>query len=124
MLARLKRALGARALGSILSSLATSADTRTTVIGMAAGALIAAQGLDLQRLMDGDAAQIARASAAMAVAMLGWLATKERAAGTGTLVGVVAGGLYAISGSVEAVVTGAVLAVLGHVAGDQGARRE
>jgi hypothetical protein len=115
MLDGIKRRLGGAALLSLLKSLASSADTRTTVTGILAGAVVALPGLELDKLLAGDPQQIARVVAGLLVAGIGYLATKPRADGKTTAVGAVAGALYACQGSVEAIVTGVVIAVLGHL---------
>ena len=110
----IKRKIGASVLGSVLKSLATSKDTQTTITGIIAGAVLAIPGLDLAALVAGDAGQVARVVCGLLVAMIGWMATKHGADGKTTLIGVVGGALYASQGSVEAVVTGVVIAALGY----------
>ncbi len=115
MLDGLKRKVAAGAITSVLKSLATSKDTHTTITGMIAGAVLAVQGLNIDALIAGDPVQIAHAVAGVLVAGIGLLATKENADGKTTLLGVAAGALYAMQGSVEAITGGVVVAVLGHV---------
>jgi hypothetical protein len=115
MLDGLKRKIAAGALSSLLKSLATSKDTRSTVTGLIAAAVLAIPGLDLTKLIAGDPAQVAHVGSALLVAMIGWLATKPRADGKTTLLGTAAGSLYAMQGSVEAITTGVIIAVLGHL---------
>jgi hypothetical protein len=111
----LKRKVAATAIGSVLRSLAGSKDTQTTIVGVIAAAVLAIPGLDLTALISGDAHQIARVAAGLVVVAIGWLATKENKDGHTTLLGTVAGGLYASQGSVEAVTTGVVLALVGYL---------
>ncbi len=115
MLDGLKRKVAAGALTSVLRSLATSKDTQTTITGIIAGAVLAVQGLNMEALIAGDPVQIAHVVAGVLVAAIGLLATKENADGKTTLLGVIAGALYAMPGSVEAITGGVVVAVLGHV---------
>jgi len=115
MLDGLKRKLAAMAISTTLKSLATSKDTRTTITGIVAAIVLAVPGLDFQKLLAGDVDQIAHLTAALLVAALGYLSTKPDADGKTTLLGAVAGALYAMAGSVEAIVTGTVIAALGHL---------
>lgn len=115
MLDGIKRKIVATAVGSTLKSLAMSQDTRTTITGMIAAVVLAVPGLDLAKLIAGDPLQIAHLAAALCVALIGWLATKPQADGKATMAGAVAGSLYAMQGSVEAIVTGVVIAVLGYL---------
>ncbi len=110
----IKRKIAATALGSILKSLATDKNTATTITGIIAAAVLAIPGLDLTKLVEGDPAMIAKVAAGLAIAIIGFLATKEQKDGTTTFVGVVAGALYAASGAVDAVTTGLTLAVVGY----------
>jgi hypothetical protein len=120
MLDGLKRRLAATALSSLLKSLAISQDTRTTMTGLVAAAVLAVPGLDLPKLVAGDAVQIARVVSGLLVAWIGYLATKRGADGKTTLLGAAAGSLYAVQGSFEAVVTGVVIGVLGHLTNKPG----
>jgi len=115
MLDGLKRKFAAGALMSVLRSLATSKDTRTTITGMIAAAVLATKGLNAEQLLAGDPIQVAHAISCVLVAMIGVLATKENADGKTTLLGVVAGALYAAQGSVDTITTGVVIGVLGHL---------
>ncbi len=110
----LKRKVAAGAITSVLRSLATSKDTQTTITGIVAAAVLATKGLNVERLVAGDAFQIARAISCVLVALIGVLATKESADGKTTLLGAVAGSLYAAQGDVDTVTTGVIIAVLGH----------
>jgi hypothetical protein len=115
MLDAVKRKIGAAALGSLLRSLAESADTKTTIAGVAAGAVIAIPGLSLDGLLAGDPGMIGRLVAGLLVAVIGYLATKKGHDGQTTAVGAVAGVLQASSGSVSAITTGVVIALLGYL---------
>ena len=114
MLDGIKRKLAAISLMSVLKSLATSNDTKTTVVGLLAGAVLLIPGLDMAQLLAGDPGQIAHVGASLLVAVLGFLATKERHDGHTTLVGTAAGALYAMQGTVETIVTGLIIAILGY----------
>lgn len=114
MLDAFKRKLAAGALTSLLKSLATNKDTQTSVTGMIAAAVLAVPGLDMTKLVAGDPSQIAHLAAALLVALIGYFATKANADGKTTLIGAVAGSLYAASGSVGSIATGAVIAALGY----------
>jgi hypothetical protein len=113
MLDGLKRKIAATVLGSVLKSLASSPDTRTSITGVIAAVVLAVPGLDLPKLIAGDPMQIARVLAGLAVALIGYLATKPQADGKATLSGAIGGALYAAQGSVDAIVTGVVIALLG-----------
>ncbi len=115
MLDGLKRKVAAGAITSVLKSLATNKDTQTTITGMIAGAVLAVQGLNMEALIAGDPVQIAHVVACVLVAGIGLLATKENAEGKTTLLGIIAGALYSMQGSVEAISAGTVIAVLGHL---------
>ena len=101
-------------LGSALKGLAGNADTRTTIAGVMAAAVLAKQGLNLERLIEGDLTQVALVIAALLVAVIGRLATHRNADGKTTILGVVAGALMAASGEMASVTTGVVIAVLGY----------
>ena len=111
----MKQKFAALAIGSTLKTLATSKDTRTTITGIIAGAALAIPGLDWELLLAGDPVQIAKLVSGLLVALVGILATKRNADGRTTAVGAAAGALYAVQGTLEAVVTGLVVAVLGHL---------
>jgi primosomal replication protein N len=116
----MKRKIAATALSALLKSLATSHDTKTTIIGLIAGTILAVHGLDLTALISGDPLQVAHVLSGVCVAAIGFLCTKENADGKTTLVGVLAGALQAASGSVDAIITGLVLAVLGYITNKPG----
>ncbi len=117
MLGKLKRRIAAAALGSLLKSLARDKPTSTTISGIIAGAILAVPGLDLTALIEGEPSQVARVVAGVLVATLGYLAGKETAGGRKTLVGVIAGAAYSVQGSLEALTTGVVIALLGYFTG-------
>src|SRR3990167_4890902 len=100
----MKRKIAALVLVSTLKSLAPSKDTRTTITGIIAGAALALLGLDWEALLAGDPAQIAKVISGLLIAWVGVLATKRHADGQTTAVGAAAGALYAVQGSLEAVV--------------------
>ncbi len=110
----LKRKVAAGAITSVLRSLATSRDTQTSITGIIAASVLAYKGLDVAALVAGDPVQIAHVVSCVLVALIGVLATKENADGKTTLLGAVAGALYAAQGDVDTVTTGVVIAVLGH----------
>jgi hypothetical protein len=110
----LKRKVAAGAIMSVLRSLATSKDTRTSITGIVAAGVLACKGLDVAALVAGDPVQIAHVISCVLVALIGVLATKENADGKTTLLGAVAGALYAAQGDVDTVATGVVIAALGH----------
>jgi len=99
----------------MLRSLATSKDTQTSITGIIAAAVLAYKGLDMQALIAGDPVQIAHVASCVLVAIIGVLATKENADGKTTVLGAIAGALYAAQGAVGNVTTGVVIAVLGHL---------
>lgn len=111
----LKRKIAATALGSLLKSLATNKGTQTTIVGLLAAAVLTIPGLDLGKLLSGDPVQIAHVISGVLVFFIGLVATRERANGKATALGTVAGALYAVQGSVEAVVTAVVIALLGYL---------
>lgn len=115
MLEGLKKRMAVSITGGTLRSLAQDKNTRTTITGMIAAAVLAIPGFDLARLIDGDAAQIAKVISAVLVFLVGLFATREKADGATTALGAAAGAVYACQGSVEAIVTGVVVAVLGHL---------
>lgn len=102
-----------RLLSSLLSFFAKNDDTRTTTAGAIAAAIIAS-GIDPQKLAEGDVHTIAQAIAAVAVMLLGYLATKKGADGTTTGVGALAGAMYAAAGDVSSVIVGVVLFLAGY----------
>lgn len=114
MLDGLKRKIAATAVTSFLKSLATNKDTQTTIAGAIAGAVLAIPGLDMSKVIAGDPGQIGHLAAGLGVALIGFLATKENCDGHTTMLGTVAAAAYASSGSVEAVITGVVIAGLGY----------
>lgn len=66
----------ARIVRSFLSSLAKSNDTRTTILGIVAASLIAAQ-LDWGKLLQGDPDQIGMAAGAAVAALFGYWTNKH-----------------------------------------------
>lgn len=110
----LKRKMAASAGKSLLRSLATDKNTQTTITGLLAAVILAVPGLDLEQVIAGDPAQIARLIAAALVAVIGFLATKYKADGKTSLIGVVAGTLYASAGTLEAAITGTLIAAIGY----------
>jgi len=64
-----------RIIRSFLRGLATSNDTRTTVLGIVAAALLAAQ-LDWSKLLHGDPDQIGLAAGALVAALFGYWTNK------------------------------------------------
>jgi len=64
-----------RIIRSFLGGLANSNDTRTTVLGIVAAALLAAQ-LDWGKLLHGDPDQIGLAAGAVVAALFGYLTNK------------------------------------------------
>jgi primosomal replication protein N len=118
----IKRKVAASVVTSFLKSLATSKDTRTTIVGLIVGAVLALPGLDIEALISGDPNQVAKVAAGLGIWAIGFLTTKENADGKTTLVGTVTGALYASQGSVEAVITGVVIAVLGYFTNKQVAK--
>lgn len=114
MLDGLKRSLAGAAIASVLKSLATNTDTKTTITGILAAAMLAIPGLDWSKVVAGDPVQIAHLGAGLLVALLGYLATKPGHDGHTTFAGVAAGSLYAAQGSIEAITTGLIVAVLGY----------
>lgn len=119
MLDGLKRKLAATAITSFLKSLATDKDTQTSITGIIAGAVLAIPGLDWSKIIAGDPGQIAHLASGLLLALIGVFATKENADDKTTLLGAFSGALYATQGSVEAVVTGVVIAVLGYFTNKQ-----
>lgn len=115
MLDGFKRKVAGVAVGGMLKSLAQSKDTRTTIMGLIAGAVLAIPGLDLTKLIGGDPVQVAKLASGLLVALIGYWATKANREGASTAAGAAAGALYAVQGSVESIVTAVVIAVLGHV---------
>ncbi len=113
MLDGFKRKIAAVVIGSTLKSLATSKDTRTTITGLIAAAVLAS-GVDIGKVLEGDPIQIARAVSAVLLAVIGILATRENADGKTSLLGVISGALYAAAGSIEAITTGVVIALVGY----------
>jgi ABC-type uncharacterized transport system permease subunit len=111
MLDGLKRKVAGGVLASVLKSLATNADTRTSVTGILAGAVLAVHGLNLSALIAGDPQQIALVASSLVVAVLGFVATKESHDGHATLLGVVAAALQVYAGDVTSAVA---LAVCGY----------
>jgi|GEM_PF-4702810 len=105
----LKRKIAAVAIGSLLKSVASEERTKKTVAGVLAAAVLAIPALDLQKLIEGDPVQIALVVSGVLIAGIGILAQR----GKGTLGGAVAGSLYAVQGSVEAIITAVVIAILG-----------
>jgi len=97
----------------LLRGLAGSEDTRTTLAGLVAAAVIASS-VDLDRLLAGDAVSIAHAISAILVAVLGYFATRKNADGTTTSLGAAAGALYAVAGDVSSLITGMVLFITGY----------
>jgi hypothetical protein len=116
VLDKLKRTIAAKAIMSLLESLAASKDTQTTITGILAGAVLAIPGLDMGKIVAGDPGQISHLVAGLLVAGLGFLTTKENHDGHTTLIGTVAGSAYAMQGNVESITTGVVLALLGYLA--------
>jgi hypothetical protein len=114
MLDGMKRRVAATALGSLLRSLATSNDTKTTIVGAIAGAMLAIPGLDLQKVIAGDTASIARVVAGLLVALIGYLATKQGQDGNTTVLGAIAAALQIQAGSVQSVVSAVVIAAMGY----------
>jgi len=104
MLTKLKLTVAAGFLRSTLNSLATSKDTQTTVAGMLAAAVMAIKGLDIGKLLAGDPQQIALVTSGLAVALVGFLATKENHDGHTTLLGAVAAAAQASVGNFTAAI--------------------
>lgn len=98
-----------------LKLLVSNKDRQTTFIGVLAAAVLAVPGLDLSKLFAGDWVQLAHLTAALLVAAIGWYAIKAKSDGKTTFLGTLAGGLYACSGTVEAVVTGGMVALAGYL---------
>ncbi|HWQ55677.1 MAG TPA: hypothetical protein VN442_18465 [Bryobacteraceae bacterium] len=114
MLDGLKRKMAAVGVMGMLRSLASDKNTQTTITGVIAGAIVALPGLDMAKVIAGDPGQIAHLVAGVAIAALGFLATKENMDGHATLLGTVAGALYAMQGTLETLMTGVVIAALGY----------
>lgn len=115
MLDGLKLTLAAKALGSLLKSLATNKGTQTSITGLIAGAMLAVPGLDLRKLLEGDTVQIAHIAAGLVVWGIGILATRKGHDGTTSLLGVIGGALQASSGQMQDLTIAIVIAVLGHL---------
>jgi hypothetical protein len=105
MFGKLKLKLAAAAIMSLLKSLAADKNAQTTVTGMLAGAILAIHGLDMAQLLAGDPQQIALVVSGLAVALVGFLATKENHDGHTTLLGVVAAASQAFIGNFTAAIT-------------------
>jgi hypothetical protein len=103
----------ARLIPTILLSLAKDDNTKTTIAGLIAAAVVAS-GVDFEKLFAGDPYAIAQAVSAALIAVLGFLATKRKDGST-TAVGTVAGALYASSGEVASLVTGFVMFLAGYL---------
>lgn len=108
----LKRKVAAGALSAVLKSLATSKDTRTSVTGLLAATILAIHGLSLADLIAGDPHQIALLTSSLAVAALGFIATKANKDGHATLLGVVAAACQAYVGDFTSAIA---LAVCGYL---------
>lgn len=115
MLDGVKRRVAGVAMGAMLKSLASDKDTRTTITGLIAGAIVAIPGLDWSKVIVGDPAQIAKLVSGLLIALIGFWATKANRDGATTAAGAAAGALYAASGTVESLVTGVIIAALGHL---------
>jgi hypothetical protein len=113
MLDGLKRKIAAKAIGSLLSSLAKDKDTQTTITGLIAAAVIALQ-LDLEKLIAGDPYQIARLVAGLLVAVIGYFATKAKKDGMTTGAGGLAGVLYGCTGQIHDIVMGVMIWLVGY----------
>lgn len=104
MFGKLKLTVAAAFVRSTLNSLATDKNTQTTVAGMLAAAVLAIKGLDFGKLLAGDPQQIALVTSGLAVALCGFLATKENHDGHTTFFGVVAGASQAFIGNFTAAI--------------------
>ncbi len=113
MLETLKLKLACSAVNSALRSLATNKDTQSTIAGILAGAVISVPGFDLSKLIAGDSVQIAHLVAGLLMALIGLWATKARRDGQTTSAGALAGVLYSLSGQINDVIVGVVIALLG-----------
>jgi hypothetical protein len=111
----LKRKLAAEGIVSVLKSLAGSNDTKTTITGIVAGAVVAIPGLDWSQVLAGDPMSIARLLSGFVIAQVGYLATKPGHDGHTTALGTVAGALYAVQGSLQSVITAVVIALVGYL---------
>jgi len=60
---------------SFVGSIASSNDTKTTVLGIAAGAVVAAQ-IDFGKLLKGDGTEIGKAAGAVVAALIGYYTNK------------------------------------------------
>ncbi|MBZ5580893.1 MAG: hypothetical protein LAQ30_01585 [Acidobacteriia bacterium] len=120
----LKRKVAATAVSGLLKSLATSKDTQTTIAGLIAGAVLAIPGLDLAAVIAGDPHHIARLLSGLAVAAIGWLATKEGCDHHTTAIGAAAGAVFAAQGSLDKLITGVVVALLGYLTNKPTAKQE
>ncbi len=108
------RKIAASAVMTALRAAATDNNLKSTAVGVIAAAVVALPGLNVEALLRGDVVQIAHVISALLIAWIGVLATKARADGKTSAIGAAAGALYAVQGSVEAVVTGMVIASAGY----------
>lgn len=115
MLDGLKRKVAASGIMSVLKSLATNNDTKTTITGVIAGTIIAIPGLDMGKILSGDPVAIAHLVAGFLVGLICHWATRPGRDLHTTLAGAVAGSLNMMSGEVSDIVTGIVIAVLGYL---------
>jgi hypothetical protein len=115
MLDGLKQKIAAAGLKSVLVSLATNKNTQTTITGMIAGTILAVQGLDLQKLIAGDPAQIGHVAAGLAIMAIGILATRRGQDGHTTTLGVLGGALYSMQGQISDLICGMTIALVGYL---------
>jgi len=64
---------------SLVSKIASDNDTKTTVLGVAASALLASS-IDFSKLINGDSNEIGKAVGAIVVALLGYYTNKKNKA--------------------------------------------
>lgn len=116
MLDKLKFKIAGGLAMTFLRSLATSKDTQSTLIGILAAAVVAVPTFNLSALLAGDLGQLTSVGSALAIALIGWLATKPGHDGSTTLLGAVAGGLHVLpTQTVESVSSAVILAMVGYV---------
>lgn len=87
---------------------------KTTIAGILTSAVLMS-GVNAGKLLSGDIQEISKLIAALLVGLVGYFAAKRNADGHATVAGVTAGSLYAVSGELQTVITGVVIALLGYL---------
>lgn len=101
----IKRNIAGGVVRNFISSLATSKDTQTTIVGAIAAVIISINGLDWSKLLSGDANQIALVISALAVWGVGVMTTKENSDGHTTILGIIAASAQAYIGNFSTALT-------------------